>query len=151
MEAEAGAVESIAGMGYATADFGSRRKSYYRLDDGTIISAMFVVHSAAPDPAASGIGRVDSSCIVGAYAPERARRPERFRPHGAGEIGESVVDEDVRFDAIAENFHDHSLSNGSTLRIKTVVDRVKKTSLFTENGEPVYVVSVTPVVDAREA
>ena len=52
------------------------------------------------------------------------------------------------FATLREDYNSYKLSDGSTIRMKTVVTNIIRTEEFTPNGEPVYIVNSQNVVVA---
>lgn len=83
------------------------------------------------------------------FVPKEKRKPELFVPYDPASLADNVLDEDVEFDVLSENFSTYDLSNNMTLGLKTVVGQVKKTRFYTKEGEPVYIVSLNPVIKIK--
>ena len=54
----------------------------------------------------------------------------------------------VDFEAVREEYNSYKLSDGSTIRMKTVVTNIIRTEEFTPTGEPVYIVNSQNVLVA---
>jgi|SRR5882672_4775782 hypothetical protein len=59
-------------------------------------------------------------------------------------IGGTLVD----FATVREEYNSYKLSDGSMIRMKTVVTNIIRTDEFTPNGEPIYVVNSQNVLVA---
>jgi hypothetical protein len=59
-------------------------------------------------------------------------------------IGGTLVD----FETVREEYNSYRLSDGSMIRMKTVVTNIIRTDEFTPNGEPIYVVNSQNVLVA---
>jgi hypothetical protein len=59
-------------------------------------------------------------------------------------IGGTLVD----FETIREEYNSYKLSDGSLIRMKTVVTNIIRTDEFTPNGEPIYIVNSQNVLVA---
>ncbi|MDA7940871.1 MAG: hypothetical protein MPJ05_00690 [Nitrosopumilus sp.] len=127
-------------MGYVKCNPTSLLPSYYRLNDGTgtIVSAICVISHLAPNPFnAPGFGIV-SKPVLSTFVPLSSRTPEKFTPFEYHEISSGIIDEDVDYEILSEEFVTYELGNGRQLKARTVIDQVKKTKFFTQIGEPVY-------------
>lgn len=60
----------------------------------------------------------------------------------------TVVGTLVDFETMREEYNSYKLSDGSTIRMKTVVTNIIRTEEFTPAGEPVYIVNSQNVVVA---
>lgn len=54
----------------------------------------------------------------------------------------------VEFETLREEYNSYKLSDGSTIRMKSVVTNIIRTQEFTPSGEPVYIVNSQNVVVA---
>ena len=54
----------------------------------------------------------------------------------------------VDFETVREEYNTYRLSDGSTIRMKTVVTNIIRTEEFTPSGEPVYIVNSQNVLVA---
>ena len=63
---------------------------------------------------------------------------------GGKTIGGTLVD----FETIREEDNSYRLSDGSLIRMKTVVTNIIRTDEFTPNGEPIYIVNSQNVLVA---
>ena len=61
-----------------------------------------------------------------------------------------VIDEDVQNKEVISDFSEYELSNGMIIQIRTVVSQIKKTKYFSQDGEPVYTVTVAPVIKFKQ-
>jgi len=133
-------------MGYITLKPIEVNPSYYELTDGTIIEAGIRIEAVVPDPTQPNGYNVRTSNYAVTYVPRNARTPERYRPlTSAAELATGIVEEDVENRILKEEFSSYALSNGMTLSIKAVVAQIQKTRFFTEQGEPIYSVQISPV------
>ena len=129
---------------------GSLCPSYYKLNDGTIICAIVAIHTLVPDPKnPDGFG-VNSTNVIHAFTPKEKRKPTAFQHYTPQQLTEGIIDDDVEYEVLHENFSVYDLSNGLTLSVKTVVGQIKKTKFFTRDGEPVYVVNTNPIIKTKK-
>ena len=64
-------------------------------------------------------------------------------------IGDKTVDGTlVDFETLREEYNSYKLSDGSIIRMKTVVTNIIRTEEFTPGGEPVYIVNSQNVLVA---
>lgn len=132
-------------MGYITLKPMEVNPSYYELKDGTIIEAGIRIEAVVPDPRQPNGYNVRTSNYAVTYVPRNARNPGGYRPFTAAELATGIVEEDVEIKTLKEKFSSYALSNGMTLSIKAVVAQIQKTRFFTEHGESVYSVNISPV------
>lgn len=146
MTAEEEAVQSIRKMGYITCRPRAVRPSYYRLSDGTIISALIMVDHLTPVLGSPDEFEVSSSSHINAFVPDGDRKPREFRQYQPHELQSGITDSDVKYDVMSEDFSVYELSDGKVMSIRTVASHIRKTKFRTKAGEPVYMVDTTPVV-----
>lgn len=137
-------------MAYITATPRTLESSYYKLKDGTIIKTLIHVNHVTGDPQSPQNFAMNSTNLIVAYVPKEKRVPAKFQPYGPSELSSHIIDDDMEQESLRENFSVYDLSNGMVLSIKTVAGQIKKTSLYTQDGEPVYVVNTTPIVKIKK-
>lgn len=138
--------DSIRKMGYVTVEpKSSLQPSFYRLKDGTLIQALICVNYLIPDHAAPDGYVASTLTTTVSYVPAENRTPDRHVPFDPSSLTSNILDDDMKPEALTENFNTYSMSNGMTLSVKSAVGQVGKTKFYTVHGEPLYVVSATPV------
>jgi len=140
----------IKDMEYVTAEPIKIEPSYYKLKDGTIIKALININHLSPDPHSPQGFSADQSNIIVSYVPKEKRNPAAFQPFNPAELGNNIDDEDMEPEPLRENFSVYKLSNGMTLSVKTVAGQISKTKFCKQDGEPIYVVNVTPIVKIKK-
>lgn len=64
-------------------------------------------------------------------------------------VGDKIVEGTlVDFETLREEYNSYKLSDGSTVRMKTVVTSIIRTEEFAPTGEPIYVVNSQNVLVA---
>lgn len=140
----------IKDMSYVTVTPRTLEPSYYKLKDGTIIKALIHVNHLIADPRSTQGFAVNSINIVSCYVPKEKRTPAAFQPYNPAELQSGITDDDMEPEPLRENFSVYDLSNGMVLSVKTVAGQISKTKFFTPDGEPVYLVSTTPIVKVKK-
>lgn len=141
---------NIKDMGYVTITPRAINPSYYKLNDGTIIRALVQVNSLVPDPKNPDGFSVNQNNLVIAYVPKEKRNPISFQPYNPAELEQNIVDQDVDFEVLRENFSVYELSNNMVLSVKTVVGQIRKTKFYTKEGEPVYIINTNPIIKVKK-
>ena len=141
-------IANIRDMGYITVQPRREYPSYYKLADGTIIRASVQVHAVIPSPTNPEDSTVISTNIINAFVPKEGRNPTAFQPMSEP-IASSIVDEDVDYEVMREQFSVYDLSDGKVLSVKTVVGQINKTKYWTRGGEPVYTVNANPIIKVK--
>ena len=126
-------------------DFQNPTPSFYRLQDGNILAVSIRVHSIVANDDDSLQPLVNSTTDCYAFA-------KRWKPPTTQQVAVSptVVQQNVKFEVLLEEFNPCHLSNGSTLNVKTVLGQVNKMNTCSPYGEPVYSVSTHPVFNVDE-
>ena len=57
-----------------------------------------------------------------------------------------IVEDDVEFEVLQESFSVYDLSNGMVLSLKPVLGQVRKTGVYSKEGEPVYTININPII-----
>lgn len=139
-------------MGYITIKPRVERPSYYKLGDGTIIRALVHINSIVQDPRNHDGFNMNPTNLVAAFVPKEKRNPAGFlqQPQGAN-LAEGIIEPDVDFQVLKEDFSVYELSNGLILSVKTIIAQIGKTKYYTKEGEPVYLVNMNPIIKVKKA
>ena len=137
-------------MGYITLKPRAIYPSYYKLNDGTIIEAHIHVNYLLPDPLNPQGFAVNSTNLVTAFVPKEKRKPTAFEPYSPAELQSGVIEEDVDYEVLRENFSVYDLSNGLVMSIKTVMGQIRKTKYYSRDGEPIYMVNINPILKIKK-
>lgn len=79
--------------------------------------------------------------------PERLRgKPAEQRP-SRKELESSIVEDDIRYDTLSEEWNEYMTEDGAKVRIKNTVSRISRTNKYNKNGEPIYLVSGAGMVN----
>lgn len=145
-------IGDIKNMGYVIASPRKVYPSYYRLADRTVLKIVVNINYLLPAPQRPEGFNINQTNIISAHVPKEKRKPEAFVPYTPAEIGSDVniIEEDVEFDVLQENFSVYDLSNGFVLSLKPVLGQVKKTKFYTTDGEPLYTVNINPVLKLKK-
>lgn len=122
--------------------------SFYRLADGTILSALTNITHLVSSPTDPNDMSASLAQEIRVFTPQGRRNPggrQVLDPTNA-----TVVDEDVEYDTLKEDFNFYDLSNGASLGIKTVMVQIQKTDQYNREGEPVYSINSHPVIKIRK-
>jgi hypothetical protein len=142
-------LDEIQNMGYLTLQPISISHSYYKLKDGTIIEAYTEIESVveAPNTPTGYVIRTKNNSV--AYVPKNVRQPQNYSPFSPIELQSGILEEEIDFETLQEEYTVYELSNGMQLSIKAVVSQIGRTKFFTIHGEPVYSTSVSPITKLK--
>ncbi|MCE9652623.1 MAG: hypothetical protein K8Q89_06160 [Nitrosarchaeum sp.] len=145
-------MSEIKEMGYVTIKPRVERPSYYKLSDGTIVKALVHINSIIADPRNPEGFNVNPTNLVSAFVPKEKRNPMGFQPQSQGEdLAQGMIEQDVDFEVLKEDFSVYELSNNLILSVKTVVGQISKTKHYTKEGESVYLVNMNPIIKVKKA
>ncbi|MBA3749318.1 MAG: hypothetical protein H0X03_00185 [Nitrosopumilus sp.] len=142
--------QNIVGMGYILPKIRVQYPSFYKLTDGTILRVIVLLNYILPFPNKLDDYDINSTNIVSSFVPLEKRRPELFTPANAL-LNTDIIDEDVEYEVLKENFSVYDLTNGMVMSIKPVVGQVKKTKFYSIQGEPIYITSINPIVKFKKS
>ena len=140
--------KEIKGMGYVTS---TPRKilqpSFYKLGDGTILSVLIRINHLVVDPFNPNSVSLNSVNNVHVFVEKSKRQPgTESKPH---KDSISIIDDDVECTTLREEFNVYDLSNGDTMSVKSVLGQVRKTNMFSNNGEPIYNIDLQPIIKIK--
>lgn len=140
-------------MGYITVKPRAIYPSYYKLQDGSgaIVEAYVHINYLLADPRAPNGISINSTNIITAFVPKEKRRPEAFVQFTQDELQSNIIDDDVEFEVLRENFSVYDLSNGMVMSLKTVMGQIRKTKFFAITGEPLYMININPIIKIKKA
>ena len=90
---------------------------------------------------------IDGQTLTALLAPAESRGPPDTNIYTPQQYAESVIQHDVKYSTLSEEWHEYIIDDGTRLRIKTTVTRIRKTSKFDKDGEPVYLVDTGMLVN----
>jgi hypothetical protein len=141
---------NIIEMGYVLATLRNQYPSYYKLYDGTILRIIVQLNYAIPDAREPDGFSVDTTNIVSCFVSREKRRPDAFVPFNQSELYQNIIEEDVEYEVLRENFSVYDLSNGFVISVKPVLGQVKRTKFYAHQGEPVYTVNINPIIKIKQ-
>jgi len=90
------------------------------------------------DEVGNPIYGITSRVVLGFLPPKELKGPPSDKKYSPEEILDSIVQEDLRFEKIKEDWNVYKLKDGAILKIKVIPTMVNKTKLFDNKGEPIY-------------
>ena len=141
-----GIVGSIEKMGYVTVELKDKLKpSFYKLSDGTVVRVLISINHLTSHAESPHGHNINWSSTITCYVPKENRHPEKYTQFDPTSVQSNILDDDMQYETLIENFNNYSMNNGMTVGVKPAVAQVGKTRFYTEDGEPVYGINVTPV------
>lgn len=120
--------------------------SYYELDDGSILEALTRIDSIIKDKNNPNGFFVNSSNVTKVYTHAENRDPSKFTVFTQADLISGIIDQDVESKELLADYSEYDLSNDMIIKIKTVVSQIQKTKYYSQDGESIYIVSITPVI-----
>lgn len=115
--------------------------STYKLVDGTILKVRNVIIKALRlssfDQQGNPIYNLNALTISG-VVPTKSVLGKQSAPFTQEELSASIIDPDIKFEAIQEPWNKYVLTDGTEIEIKTVLGTVSKTNKYGPYGEPIY-------------
>lgn len=92
---------------------------------------------------------IDGQNLTALLAPSESKGPPDSNIYTPQQYEQSVIQDDVKYSTLSEEWHEYIIDDGTRLRIKTTVTRIRKTSKFDKDGEPVYLVDTSALINTR--
>lgn len=137
-------------MGYITILSSTIESSYFKLENGTMIKTFVYLDNVKKDPKSPNGYAVDASLSSNCYVPLEHLLPDLFEPFPTNQLNVKIIEEDIPFETIRDNFSVYNMSNGMTISIKPVIAQIDKTRFFKPTGEPIYFVRQTPLIKIKK-
>lgn len=118
----------------------------YELEDGSILRTKFILLRVKrkEDPSGQTGYAVKSQTITSvSHIPELLIGEPAARQYSPKELQASIVEEDVRYTTLTEEWNEYIVEDGARIRVKLTVVKVAKTDKFNNDGEPIYLVLTT--------
>ena len=144
-------LQNIQSMDYVTCTPLKIKPSYYKLNDDSqaIVCALISINHLLPladDPTKL---EMNLSRQVNVFVPKENRKSESSAPVTLSEIQSAIIERDVSYETLAENFSEYDLSNGVIVSLKTVAGQISRSKFYTPQGEPIYTVATTPIIKIK--
>ena len=141
---------SVKEMGYIIATpRRSLEPSFYKLSKNDIIvSALIKANYCTSHPTEFNNASINTSTNVHIFVPIKNRKKNYMSQNIDPKI--NIVEEDIEYDILKENFNVYDLSNDVIMSVKTVVAQINRTDSYSNEGEPVYSINVQPIVKFKK-
>jgi hypothetical protein len=53
---------------------------------------------------------------------------------------------DVNFKELFSDYSEYELSNNTIMKIKPVISQIQQTRFYSQDGEPIYLITITPAM-----
>jgi hypothetical protein len=116
--------------------------NWYNLADGSRIKTKIVLIKILReeiDEVGNPVYGMNTKNVIGVIPPKKFKlRPPSKRPYSSQEIIDAIVESNLKFETIKEDWNKYELEDGTSMYLKLIVTQVNKTSLFDSRGEPIY-------------
>lgn len=119
----------------------------YELGDGSILKTRCIltkIHKRIKiGENTAGYG-IDSQNMIVIYnvSPNLKGEPST-QAYGPKELETSIVQDDIRYTTISEEWNEYVAEDSTRIRLKTTVTKVSRTNRYDKNGDPRYLVKTS--------
>jgi len=130
----------------------------YQLTDGAIVKVKLVLTVVRRKELVRADGTVEKtlgysfesqSPTVVHSVPENLKGPPSTESYDPKQLESAVVQDDISYSTLFEDWNEYIDETGSKIRLKTTVSRVARTSKFDRYGNPVYLVQSHGIADVK--
>lgn len=123
----------------------------YALKDGSYlrIRADIIKITRQTDDTGNMAFNVNANMTIGVISPKNLRGPPAPRPPTPQELSAAIVDSDVEFSAVEEEWSKYRLQDGIVISIKPIPVAIARTNIHDPNGEPIYNVNHQLLIKAN--
>jgi hypothetical protein len=136
-------------MGYVPFIPKSENPNYYRLDEGTILRVYPILNNLTLNPAQADSLQVNVQNIIATFVPKKLRGIPSAKSYTQQELQANIEVFDMPFTTLTEDFNVYEVDSKQILSIKTTVSQISKSKLFSNNGEPIYLVATAIVAKSK--
>ena len=118
----------------------SEQWGVYALKDGSYLKIrmnVLKIVRQVDDVGNIGFG-INGNPTIGLISSKNLRGVALSRPPTPQEIMAAIVEDDVEFSPIEEKWSTYRLQDGFVISLKLIPIKVSRTSLYDQNGEPIY-------------
>lgn len=134
-------------------DFEVVRESWnkYELHDNSILKSKYVLQRLFKTQGTDNKSnfQIEGQILTVILTPDTLKGPVDDHVYSPEELSASIVNDDVRYTTLAEEWNEYIADDATKIKIKTIVSHVRKTSKFDKNGDPVYIVDNSALIQTR--
>lgn len=121
----------------------------YELDDGSYLKTKYILtkfRKSEPDEQNRIKIGVDGQTLTVTYnVPKELKGPATTRKYTPEET-KNAIQQEVGYKTIAEEWNEYIAEDGTKIRVKDTVTRISRTNLADKNGDPIYFVEHSTMV-----
>ena len=91
----------------------------------------------------------NSYTLITVHMPKENRTPERFQQFSPNDVQSNIIENDVNYEPLNEDFSVYDLSNETVISLKTVMGQISKSKFCTIDGEPIHAVTTYPILKIK--
>ncbi len=124
----------------------------YSLTDGSYIKSRYIltkVKKVEPFGEIKGKVGVEGRTVTVPYnVPLTLKGVPNMKKYSSNELKEAI-DEEIRYSTISEEWNEYIVDDGTRIRIKDTVTNITRIKLKDRNGDPIYIVSHSTLVQVK--
>ena len=124
----------------------------YELSDGSILKVKYVLLKVRKTIEPDGRTNYEvkgQNIIVVSNIPDHLRGRPSEESYSPRELEASIVEEDMRYNTLSEEWNEYVAEDGARIRIKMTVVKVSRTNRMNREGEPIYLVQSSTLAQIR--
>jgi len=124
----------------------------YELESGSILRTKYVLNGLTKqlqEGDKTGYSAKGQNIVTLSHIPFDKRGRPAERPYSPPEIQSAIINEDVRYTTLREEWNEYVAEDGARVRVKLTVVRVASTSLYNMEGGPIYHVNSSVMVQIK--
>ena len=116
--------------------------NWYSLKDETRIKVKLIVVNVIKSDSTFD---VNTEKVFGVVSPPDKMGLRTDQRHSQEELSRSIIEDDLDFSTIKEDWNSYKLPDGTILKAKLALTKVSKTSKYDHAGDPFYVFQSAPL------
>lgn len=121
----------------------------YKLKDDTLVKTRFILIHAVfegVDEAINPKYSVNADTVMGIIVPESLRGKPSEKSYTAEERVDAI-EQELDFEVVKEEWSEYRFDDGTIFKVKQVLTKAAKTSLYDSRGDPLYLINNQPMMD----
>ena len=129
--------------GYIGFELKRQGVSEYRLEDGSRVKLKDAVLKIIKDPFKTDPSGflLNVTNLTTVYSPKELKGSPS-EDVTREDLQKSIINNDMNFTTVKEEWSEYELNNGSKVRLKTILTGISSTSLYDSYGEPIYLMQM---------
>lgn len=126
----------------------------YSLRDGSSVKSRYILmkvkkRESTKEGEKTAYGVEGQNITVIYSVPPELKGPPSKRTYTPQELSSSIVVDDVGYSTLSEEWNEYVVEDGTKIRVKDTVVKVSRTDKSDKNGDPIYLVQHSTLVDVR--